>query len=303
MLPLNRSFLRYFFFLSVIVLNFLLFSCHSPEKVKTGNYFEWVDSYQRKVVLEKEPLRIISMSPSITEMIFLLQGEAKLVGISDFCNYPSQTAGIKKVGGMQNFNIETLVELNPDLVLIGSIVQKEDVEKIEKVGIPVIALKEENNITGIFNALEVLGRILNKEEIAKEQIGLLKKNLFDIKIPVVPEEKRPTVYYVVGFGDSGDYTAPKDSHIHEIITLAGGKNIGEVLSGWNISREYLFEKDPDIIIIRKEDMDVFCKQYPYTKLSAVINKRVYPIESGWIDIVSPRNIEAVKMINECIEQQ
>jgi len=297
---LNSYFFRKLFFLSLIVLNLLVFSCRSPEKEKTGDYFEWVDSYQRKVALDKEPLRIISLSPSITEMIFLLQSEAKLVGISDFCDYPPQTAGIKKVGGMQNFNIETLVELNPDVVLIGSIVQKEDVEKIEKVGIPVIAIKEENKITGIFNSLEVLGKILNKEKFAEKQIDILKKNLSEIKMPVVSEEKRPSVYYVVGFGDSGDYTAPKNSHIHEIISLAGGRNIGEVLSGWNISREYLFEQDPDIIIIRKEDMAIFCKTYPYNKLSAVINKRVYPIESGWIDIVSPRNVDAVKMINECI---
>ena len=296
----NGYFFRKLFFFSFIALNLLAFSCRSPEKEKTGKYFEWVDSYQRKVALDREPLRIISLSPSITEMIFLLHGEAKLVGVSDFCDYPPQTAGVKRVGGMQNINIEALVELNPDVVLIGSIVQKEDVEKIEKVGIPVIAIKEENKITGIFNSLEILGKILNKEELATKQIDILKRNLSEIKIPPVSEEKKPSVYYVVGFGNSGDYTAPKNSHIHEIISLAGGKNIGDVLSGWNISREYLFEQDPDIIIIRKEDMDIFCKTYPYNKLSAVINKRVYPIESGWIDIVSPRNVDAVKMINDCI---
>ena len=75
-----------------LLLFFLIFSlanCHTKEKEKKESYFlKHVDSYQRETILKSEPQRIISLSPAITEIIFLLDSEEKLVGITDFCNYP-----------------------------------------------------------------------------------------------------------------------------------------------------------------------------------------------------------------------
>lgn len=94
------------------------------------------------------------------------------------------------------------------------------------------------------------------------------------------------------------FYSAKNTHIQEIIELAGARNAGDSLSGWNISREYLFKTNPDIIVVRKEDKDAFVSRYPYTLLDAVKNNRVYPIESGWIDVVSLRNMQAVDYIRE-----
>lgn len=300
-MKLKNSRIRIFFLIALF--SFFAISCRQTESRVPEPYFEWVDSYGREVILEKEPQRIVSLSPGITEMIFMLQSEDKLVGITDFCNFPESTGNITKVGGLINFSIEYILSLEPDVVLIGSIVQKEDVEKMESVGLPVIAIREENRIEGIYDALEVLGQIVNKEELAARQIDLLKTKVAEIELPDQPKQERRSVYYVVGFGDGGDYTAPRNSHIHEIITLAGGRNIGEDLTGWNVSREYLFDQDPHIIVIRKEDKDKFCSTHPYTQLNAVKNERVYPIESGWIDIISPRNIHAVEFINAAITEE
>lgn len=289
----------------LIVLSLSLFNaCHPPAPKGQDSlaYFEWTDSYERAVSLTKVPQRIISLSPSITEMIFLLESEDLLVGISDFCEYPEGTRQIKKVGGMQNFNIEYLLSLNPDIVFIGSIVSKEDVEKIEMMGIPVIAIKEEQDIRGIFLALNILGKILQKEELASVQVEKLQNQLDAVTSALPSTMVKPSVYFVVGFGEAGDYTAPANSHIHEIITLAGGKNVGESLSGWSISREYLFREDPDIIMIRKENKEKFCQTFPYSELKAVKQHHVYPIESGWIDIVSPRNILAIQEIHQHINE-
>jgi ABC-type Fe3+-hydroxamate transport system substrate-binding protein len=100
----------------------------------------------------------------------------------------------------------------------------------------------------------------------------------------------------VSFGAAGDFTAPANTHISEIIRLAGGKNIGDALSTWNISREYLFAQNPDFIFVRSEDLPHFVKTYPYTLLRAVKENRLFPIESGWMDVVSPRNFLAIEEI-------
>ena len=252
----------------------LTISCLSPsQQGEKASFFDYTDCYGKRVQLDSVPVRIISLSPAITEMVFMLDDGDKLVGISDFCHYPEATDTMHRVGGMQNINVESLVALNPDVVLIGSIVTKQDMEKMERAGLKVLVIREETKLEGLCDALSVIGQLLDKKELADAQIQKI---------------------HVVGFGEQGDFTAPRNSHIHEIITAAGGENIGKDLTSWSVSREYLFEADPDIILIRKEDMEVYGKTKPYTSLRAVKEGHLYPIESGWIDIVSPRNILAIQ---------
>lgn len=290
--------------ITLVVCFGLLGGCKSPERTKQTMFFEWTDAYNRPVSLEKEPQRIVSLSPAITEIVCLVGAQDKLVGVSDFCNYPESVKSLPKMGGMQNINMEALMSVRPDVVLIGSIVSKKDVAAIEKLNIPVIAIREEKSLEGMSDVIAVIGKIANQTSTADVQIAEWKSKLSDIqKKQKLTKASRPSIYYVVGFGDAGDFTVPKKSHIHEIIELAGGRNVGENLSAWNVSREFLFQEDPDFILIRREDYDAFCTRQPYTELSAVKNHKVYPIESGWIDIVSPRNLKAVELLQKIILDQ
>jgi iron complex transport system substrate-binding protein len=287
--------LVYFYFIS------LCGSCLS-QKDQAGTFLCLTDSYNREIKLDKPPEKIISLSPGITEMLFLLQAEDKLFGISDYCNYPEQTKPIKKIGGLQSINIETIISLQPDIVLIGSIIPKKEVDKLEKSGIKVVAIKEEEKLEGMLDALKMLGQIVDNEHLA-DSLVLYYGGLLD-EYKAVREKDfspLPKLYYVVSFGASSYFKAPKNTHINEIIRFAGGRNIGDTLSNWNISREYLFEQNPDLIFVRTEELPHFVKTYPYTLLKAVQENRVYPIESGWMDVVSPRNFLAIKEIREKIE--
>lgn len=276
-----------------------LFGCKSPKQTESDVFFEWKDSYNRHIELAKAPERIVSISPAITEVMYLVGAQNKLVGISDFCMYPPETAKITKIGGMHNINFEVLLSLHPDVVLIGSMISQKDVDAIEKMGIPVVCIVEEKSMEGMADMMEVIGRITQCEEKASSEASNWRDKIDGIRQENAQDSTtRKKVYYVVGFGDAGDFTAPKNTHINEIIELAGCENVGKKLSTWNISREVLFEANPDIILIRKEDKEAFCNQYPYTLLPAVKENRVYAIESGWIDIVSPRNIKAVDMIRK-----
>jgi iron complex transport system substrate-binding protein len=313
--------LVYFYFIS------LCGACLS-QKERAGTFLCLTDSYNREIKLEKAPEKIISLSPGITEMLFLLHAEDKLIGISDYCNFPEETQQIQKVGGLQNINIEKIISLQPDVVLIGSIIPKKEVDKLEKSGITVIAIKQEDKLEGMLDALKIIGKIVDNTHVADSLVECYGRLLDDFKMSIKHTDdtdvtdfrrlnkckicenqfnlchlcaKKSTIYYVVSFGTAGDYTAPGNSHINEIIELAGGRNIGENLSTWNISREYLFEQNPDIIFVRTEDLPHFVKTYPYNLLKAVQENRVYPIESGWMDVISPRNFLAVEEIRGKIE--
>jgi iron complex transport system substrate-binding protein len=289
--------LVYFYFIS------LCGACLSS-KDKAGTFLCLTDSYNREIKLDKKPEKIISLSPGITEMLFLLHAENKLIGISDYCSFPEETKFIKKVGGLQNINIETIISMQPDVVLIGSIIPKNEVDKLEKSGIAVIALKQENRLEGMLDALEVLGQIVDNTYRADSLVRYYCERLEDYRNEGAncSSSKRPTVYYVVSFGAAGDFTAPANSHINEIIEWAGGRNIGDSLPAWNISREYLFAQDPDFIFVRTEELSHFVKTYPYNLLKAVQENRVYPIESGWMDVVSRRNFLAIEEIRGIISR-
>ena len=285
-------------FFAFVALGLALFftACHSPKTTSQEAFFTWEDSYSRHVELAEAPQRIVSISPAITEVMFLVGAQDKLVGVSDFCKYPPETEKITKVGGMHNINFEQLLSLHPNVVLIGSMISQQDVEAIEKMGIPVICIVEEKSLEGMAEMMEVIGRITQCEEKGNAEAEQWREKIAERKSNAPAPENRKCVYYVVGFGDGGDFTAPKNTHIEEIIELAGARNAGDSLTGWNISREYLFKINPDIILVRNEDKEAFQSRYPYTLLDAVKNGRVYGIESGWIDVVSLRNMNAVDYI-------
>ena len=109
---------------------------------------------------------------------------------------------------------------------------------------------------------------------------------------------RPTVYYVVGYGAGGNFTAGGDTFINDLIAIAGGRNIAAGVQGWSYSLEALMDQNPDYIIIRREDSAAFCNTAPYSRLDAVRQGRVVAIESATIDLQIPRNIQCVRRLRE-----
>ena len=108
-------------------------------------------------------------------------------------------------------------------------------------------------------------------------------------------------YYVVGFGEGGNFTAGGDTFINDIIRMAGGRNIAENITGWSYSLEALLKENPDYIIVRREDSAAFCKMYPYSTLRAVQERRVIGIESSTLDGQTPRNVDAVLYLRKQIK--
>jgi iron complex transport system substrate-binding protein len=112
------------------------------------------------------------------------------------------------------------------------------------------------------------------------------------------EAPRPSIYYVVGFGPSGNFTAGGNSFINDIIEMAGGHNVAADITGWSYSLEALMQADPEYIMIRREDSATFCRTKPYNQLTAVKTGKVIAIESGTIDLQVPRNLQAILYIRE-----
>ncbi len=278
-----------------------LISCSNIAQPK-GDTTTVTDDYGRTVQVPVSPTRIVSTSPAVTEIIFALGAtEDLLVGRTDFCTFPPQALNIESIGGISNLNNEKILSLNPDLVISGSMIPKKSTDQLAQMGVPTVCVIEQHRFEGLYDNIAKIGQLIGCPKTADSLILHLQKEI--MALPHPDDGNRPSVYYVVGFGSSGNFTAGGNSFINDIITMAGGRNIAANMEGWSFSLESLMQSDPDYIIIRKEDSATFCRTSPYNNLSAVKEGRIIAIESGMIDLQVPRNIEAVKIISQSLSTQ
>ncbi|MDD3724479.1 MAG: ABC transporter substrate-binding protein [Bacteroidales bacterium] len=294
-----------FFLLAIIIFSFS--SCNKNSKDKNNSNQDYIlklkDTYGQEIKLKTLPKRIISLSPAITELVFELESGYKLIGRTDFCNYPKDSVkNIPTVGGINNASIEMIISLKPDLVITSSVFTKSMSQTIQNAGIQIISLPEKPEIQGLYETLNTLGKILDKEEKSKEIIDNFKASLNNITSSRINKSIKPKVYYVIQYGVGGDFSAGENTFINEIIELSGGENIAKKTKNWSFSKEEIFANQPDYIFLRKEDSAQFVKTHPYNTLNAVKNKRVYGIESSWMDIQSSRTLKAIEYISNIINK-
>ena len=250
-----------------------------------------VDDYGRTVVVPSQPQRVVSLSPAVTEILFALGAQDLLVGRTDFCVYPDAAMDIPSIGGISNLNIESILALNPDLVISGSMVGKKVTDQMDAMGTPMVCVIEKPRFEALYDNITAIGCLVDKEHEA-DSLNKLLRNKID-NLSTYQPTNVSTAYYVVGFGAGGNFTAGGNTFINDIIRMAGGRNIAEGIEGWSYSLEALMKEDPDYIIVRREDSAAFCDMKPYNRLSAVKNGHVIGIVSGTLDLQVPRNIDAI----------
>ena len=143
----------------------------------------YVDDAGRRMYFAKPPARIVSLAPSITEMLFAMEAGEQLVGVTDFCDFPPDALQKPKVG-YSNPNLESLVALQPDLVVAPNDFLKPDViVKLEQLKIPVFILADKN-VEGIFVHIQTLGRIVGQSSKAdtvamqlRQQVAVIQRRI------------------------------------------------------------------------------------------------------------------------------
>lgn len=283
---------------------FVLTSCNgrSGESVQ-GDTYEYTDDYGMTVSVPTAPQRVVSLSPAVTEIIFALGADSLLVGRTEFCVYPPEASRIENIGGISNLNVEKVLSCRPDLIISGSMVPQKVVKQFADMGVPLVCVIEKPRFEGLYENISKIGGLIGSAERADSLNASLRGRMETmIKDFDIDDELRPTVYYVVGFGSGGNFTAGGNTFINEIIDMAGGYNIACDSEGWSYSLEALMECDPDFILIRAEDSARFCQTSPYDKLSAVKLGRMVSLEDGILDLQVPRNIDVISLLRNRFSQ-
>lgn len=234
------------------------------------------DTMGRQVELPRRINRVISLAPANTEIMFAIGAGDKLVGVDEFSNYPAAALALPKVGGFLDVNVEAVVALRPDLVLVSSM-HRAPVEKLEPLGIPCLVV-EPRNISQVYSSIELLGRLTGREAGARRVVEEIKASLAGVaaKIETVPPAERRLVFYEV-WGDPLQSAGP-NTYIHEIITLAGGRNLtADAATDYPlIGYEVVVARDPEVIV------------YPTFHGSTALTAEVLSLRPGWASIRAVR---------------
>ncbi len=264
-----------------------------------------VEDYKgRSVEIPEDPQRIISLSPGNTEIAYALGLEDRLVGVTDYCNYPPEAEDKTSIGGFQDPNMEKIVEMEPELVLAGSM-HEDEVFKLEDLGISVLALVPET-LEDIFETLEMVAVATGNTE---EYHGLeedLSDRLDEVKEAVegIPEEERVRVYYEV-YSDPV-MSAGEGSLVHEVVTTAGGLNIfSDIAERYpQVSQEKILEEQPQVILFPDYHgtADMLAGEMGdrpgWESLPAIEEERIYAVDDDVFARPGPRLIDAVEMAAE-----
>ncbi|MBI5410855.1 MAG: cobalamin-binding protein [Nitrospirae bacterium] len=256
----------------------------------------FVDDLGRKIYLAKPPARIISLAPSVTEILFAIGLDREIVGVTQFCDYPPEALAKPKVG-YSNPNVESIVALQPDLILAPREFMRADVlGKLEQLKIPTFVL-EAKTIEDIPSHIQTVGRMLERTSAADRVALDLRRQIAETrkKVGGLP---RPRLLYVLNSRPL--ITVGPGSFLHHMIELAGGTNVAvrASLPYPRLSMEEVLKEDPEIIVFPVGAADGLSdsdqQQWRrWTTLSAVKQGRFHRVPSDLLNRPGPRIVQGL----------
>ena len=256
------------------------------------------DSYGREVLPPENVRRVVSLSPSTTEILFALGAGDLVVGRTDYCNFPPEAKKAASVGNLTNPNIEKIASLRPDLVVASDHFQKDTLTLLEALKLPVYVGRVRKSYDEVYGLVLDLGKLVGKGSEAERLTLDMKTRIGRIESLAGRAEKKPKVYYAISFGDEGDYTAGRTSFLSYLIRTAGGLNLGDAIEGYRYSVEALFKDEPDLLLVaaNKDAKKRLAASVPYNRLKAVKEGRVYEIDADLLERIGPRNVDGLEAL-------
>lgn len=258
------------------------------------------DACGNEITIEAAPDTVICMSPSVTEIVYALDAEEKLVGRADCCDYPGDVLSIESVGTDDNPDVDAIASLEPDIVIASTLFSADAYGELVEQGITVVFIDDATSIGGMFNTIKDVADIIGVHEDGEALVEELQTELDELWISAPNTEI--SVYYCRAYGEYGDYTAGNNTLVGNIITASGAINAASDVSGWIYSADELMEADPDYILIDEPNYDGFVSTEPYASLTAVREGRVIVVDPALVGRSGPRNVDAVELIQNAITE-
>ena len=207
---------------------------------------EVVDGYGRTVRVPVNPVRIISLAPSLTETVYALGVEDHLVGDTDYCDYPPEAQKKPKVGGVINPNLEEIAALHPDLVLMSKEGNTLDtVRAVESLGIPTYAT-DVHTIDQILLSIQKLADVLNAPTAGKTLTSDLRNRLDVLRVKLDSVAPKRVLFIV---WPEPLISVGRDTFVADALRRAGAASIVDSNQDWpQVSLEEIARLQPDYLV-------------------------------------------------------
>jgi len=266
-----------------------------------------LDQLGRTIEMPETPKRVVSLAPSLTEIVYFIGREDLLVGVSRFSDYPEAAQTLPKVGSYVQPDLERIVALEPDLcIAIKDGNPKAVVDRLENLGIPVYAVNPQSLDT-IIETIRTLGNLLNTEPHSETLAAGLARRIARIDETVGRVSVRPGLFFQIGMAPI--VSAGAGTFINEIIERAGGRNLAAGTTGYpRFSLEQVLGLAPDVIIITSMARDEIAEQarnewLAWKEIPASRDNRVYILESSLFNRPSPRLVDGLENLARLIHPE
>lgn len=265
-----------------------------------------VDSLGRTVTLPQQPQRILSLAPSNTEILFALGLGDKVVGTDTFSDYPEEAKAKEKVGGLIDPNPEKMLALKPDVAFAIGGSEKQYAKLLEQ-NIPVVVLQPKN-LSQVYETIRLTGRVAGVPGKADAVVKQMQDRISAVtaKTQGLTDAQRPKVFYEV-YHDPLMTVGP-GSFIHDLIGLAGGRNIAEQVGKdyAEVSPELLVKQNPDLILSPYADFLKSVKdgKYPaWAGVAAVKKSQLFQVDDNMMSRPGPRLADALEQVARIIHPE
>ena len=269
-----------------------------PLQVKSGGY---------NTKLSAKPVRIISLSPSATEILFALNADSQVLAVDDNSNYPVRVPK----SDLSSFtpNVEAIAALNPDLVVlqINATNAKTVRDALTKIEIPVFVEPAAKNVNDTYKEIRLIGKIIDKEKAAKKLVAEMKSR---IKKALVTNKSKAKLKFFHEL-DNTLYTATSKTFIGSVYKDFGLINVADAASGADssgypqLSAEYLIKSNPDLIFLADaqygESIDSLKARPGWSAISAVKNNRVIALPADIPSRWGPRIVDFYELVGKSIK--
>lgn len=247
-------------------------------------------------------MRIVSLAPSNTEILFALGVGSQIVGVTAFCDYPEKAKKLPQVGGWTTANIHKVLELKPDLVITSTFLQKDAPERFKDLPFKLLHV-DPQDLASVYDSFVQIGEAVGRKRQAKALLTDMKKSI--LNIPKIPNNSKPRIYIE-------EWHKPpmvSGNWVPELVEIAGGKYFP--IKPGEPSREVTLEEiqafNPEIIILslcgfgKRPSQEIITKREDWENLAAVRNNQVYVVDDSLFNRPSLRLTEGIDLLKEIIK--
>lgn len=289
----------------LVVVGLLAWGLDLPQKLGTHGEkpVTVIDDLGREVILRQTPVKIVSIAPSNTEILFALGLGDKVVGVTDSCDYPEAAKSKPKVGSVE-LDYEKIVEIAPDLVVAVGSLQRQAIDRLSELGICVLAV-DPKTVDGVLHAITLTGKATGAEDRAATLVAELSRRIEAVtaKVSSIGASARPRVF--VEIWNEPLMTAGPGTFVDELISAAGGENIAHDARGeWpQFSAEAVIERDPEVVILTGFNKAEALARPAWQGISAYRSGRVHELHPDLLVRPGPRLVQGLEELAKLLHPE